>query len=520
MLSLEQILKTLAVFGVSATLGGIAFAYTLYRFERRWTWALFGLLPAVMANGVSTLMCACLGAASLVAAFLGAGWHRAQLAAGADVAQRARERVGILGATISLIRRQLVARRGWVNKGWLIVGRDRRKMPVSIPVGKRSGSHTLLLGATGSGKTVTEAWIASRLIEYGHGAIVIDPKGDRMLRAELLGAAKRAHRSFLEWTPEGPCAYNPYADGGASEIADKALAGEVFTEPHYLRLAQRYLGHAVRAMQTAQIEVTPASLMAHLDPTTLEVTSRLLSDEQASAVQSYLDSLNDRQRRDLAGTRDRLSILAESDIHRWLEPGQAPTIDIRQAVAARAVVYFDLDSDRHPLLAQMLAAAIVSDLVSLVSHLQRDPVPTVVLIDEFSAIAAEHVARLFGRARSAGISLVLATQELADMQTVGEGKLRDQVLGNVQSIVAGRQNVPDSAELIAGIAGTKATWIATQQTDEIGASGRGSRRRGHEYNLHPSTIKRLGTGQAVVITPGADQRPVLANIHHPNEAHR
>lgn len=39
----------------------------------------------------------------------------------------------------------------------------------------------------------------------------------------------------------------------------------------------------------------------------------------------------------------------------------------------------------------------------------------VVLIDEFSAIAAKHVARLFGRARSAGTSLVPAKQELADM---------------------------------------------------------------------------------------------------------
>jgi hypothetical protein len=48
--------------------------------------------------------------------------------------------------------------------------------------------------------------------------------------------------------------------------------------------------------------------------------------------------------------------------------------------------------------------------------------PLVVLIDEFSAIAAEHVADLFGRARSAGISLVPAKQELADMQPVGEGK--------------------------------------------------------------------------------------------------
>ena len=69
----------------------------------------------------------------------------------------------------------------------------------------------------------------------------------------------------------------------------------------------------------------------------------------------------------------------------------------------------------------MLAAAIVSDLVTLVGALQAHPVPTVVLIDEFSAVAADQVARLFGRARSAGVSLILGTQELADLKGWGRG---------------------------------------------------------------------------------------------------
>jgi hypothetical protein len=116
-------------------------------------------------------------------------------------------------------------------------------------------------------------------------------------------------------------------------------------------------------------------------------------------------------RRGLAGARDRLSILAESDVRKWFDPEQAPVIDLRAAVASRSVVYFSLDSDRRPLVAQMVAAALVSDLVTLGAHLQDDPIPTLVLIDEFSAVAAKQVSRLFGRARSAGISLLLATQE-------------------------------------------------------------------------------------------------------------
>jgi hypothetical protein len=86
-----------------------------------------------------------------------------------------------------------------------------------------------------------------------------------------------------------------------------------------------------------------------------------------------------------------------------------------------------------------------------------------------------------------------------------------------------RQNVPESAELIAAMAGTRAAWITTQQTEDgfftAGPSGRGSRRRGYEYEIHPSRIKALQTGEAAVITPGSG-KPTIAQILHPHEAHQ
>jgi hypothetical protein len=42
----------------------------------------------------------------------------------------------------------------------------------------------------------------------------------------------------------------------------------------------------------------------------------------------------------------------------------------------------------------MLVGAIVTDLVTLVARLRQRPIPTVVMIDEFSAVAAGQVARL------------------------------------------------------------------------------------------------------------------------------
>jgi len=79
--------------------------------------------------------------------------------------------------------------------------------------------------------------------------------------------------------------------------------------------------------------------------------------------------------------------------------------------------------------------------------------------------------------------------------------------------------VPESAELIAEMVGTKVGWITTQQTEDgllgTGPSGRGSRRRGCEFEIHPTRIKQVGTGQAVVITPASGHPPAIARIHHP-----
>jgi hypothetical protein len=133
--------------------------------------------------------------ASLYACALGARWHREDLDHGADHAEIARARPGIVG----LIRRRqaevAIKDRGWISDGQLIVGRDERGLTASIPVGYDSGSHTLVVGATGSGKTVSEAWIVCRLIDGLHGAIVIDPKGDAMLREELRASAERLEES-------------------------------------------------------------------------------------------------------------------------------------------------------------------------------------------------------------------------------------------------------------------------------------------------------------------------------------
>lgn len=511
-------------------LGAVALAFAPRRLGVHWSIALLALplpLIAFVINPVVGWGALLMIGAGVVGA---ANLHHRDIASGGDIAQRARNRIGL-----GELRRNRRARRfarevGWTYRDQMIVGERDRELPVWIPLGRAEGRHTLIPGATGSGKSVTAAWIAGRMIEVGHGCVAIDPKGDQLLRAELIRVAQKRRGRFLEWSLDGPCIYNPYAHGSYSEIAEKALAGEQFTEPHYLRQAQRYLAQAVASMRAAEIEVTPVTLMEHMNPAALEASSRRLpAEEDAARVQAYLDSLTDRQKRELAGVRDRLSILAESQASKWLHPHEFRRgvagpwiIGLQDSIRDRDVVYFRLEADRMPLLSQMIAAAVITDLVTISAQLQNTPIPTTVLIDEFSAIAGEQVARLFSRGRSAGFSLILATQELADLRAAGDGELHDQVLGNLDVLIAHRQNVPESAETISSIAGTTPVWITTQKTTTTvfpsTNTGQGSRTRGHEYNIHPTTIKQLATGQAAVITPGHNQKPTIARINHPDRA--
>lgn len=209
----------------------------------------------------------------------------------------------------------------------------------------------------------------------------------------------------------------------------------------------------------------------------------------------------------------------------WLDPrthGEA--IDLRAALDQGDVVMFRLDADRRPLATGMLAAAIVQDLVAISAGRQSGAHrPGLIVIDEFSAIAAKQAVRFFGRARGAKLSLLLGTQELAHLAAVLTtaamlGGIRDQVLGNVDGFIAHRQVVPESAELLAAIAGTRGAWTTTQQTGGgVGAmsTGWGSRTRGREYAIHPDEIKSLGVGEAAVIVPRLRQA-TIARIIHPS----
>jgi hypothetical protein len=534
---LVQLVMGTTVHVVIGVLLGLIAARAMRRAHLHWSWAAGACALVFLARALFADTALTLCTATLLTAVRGRRWHREDLRAGADLAEIAEERTtpldGLRGG-VRVVKERLAGsgtttrgggrstpRGGGRSERWfrgdeLVVGTDRRGRDVSIELGGAAGgTHGLVVGAAGSGKTVTQTWIATRAIENGMAVVVVDPKNDKWMRRELRRAASAAGKRFIVWSPSGSEVYNPYARGSETEIADKALAGERFTEPHYQRQAQRYLGHAVRALRAAGREVSLAALVEVLDPAGLEVIARECGEGQACAVYAYLDSLTPRQRSDLTGVRDRLAIMAESDIGSWLDPAatDAEPFDLLETIRAGAVVCFSLRADSRPLVAKMLAGAIVQDMQTAVSALQERPARCLVVIDEFSAVAAENVARLFARARSAGVSLLLGTQELSDMRIPGREHLLDQVLGNLTSLIVHRQVVPGSAELIARMSGGRGVWRTT-----LSSNGHETRTRVSEPIIGPEEVMGLPRGCAAVIRLAGRRGAVVARMHSPERA--
>ncbi len=386
---LTDVMMDWALLFAAAAVLGIALHLALRASGLGWSWGLPLLAlaaPVFLASreaGLVTAVCA----SSVVA--IGYAWHRADLERGGEEAQRARERPGPLTLTIAR-GRLLRARRERIAGDRLALGVTTARRVRMIPFGSRQGVRGMLVGAPGSGKTVTTAAIASAYISRGLPVVCVDPKGDPSLRDQLRSAATREAVGFREWSHRGPSVYNPLSRGSATEIADKALAGEEWSEPHYLRQAQRYLGWELRALKAAEVEISLPTLAGFMDARRLEALSDNCPDELAERLRSYLGSLSDRQRADLGGVRDRLAVLAESELGYWLDPaqGDGPAIDLAAAWRECEVVYFRLDADRYPLASEMLGGAIVSDLVALTGELQGRHSLGLVAIDEFSAIGA------------------------------------------------------------------------------------------------------------------------------------
>ena len=400
-------------------------------------------------------------------------------------------------------------------------------------------AHGLIVGASGAGKSTTLLTILSAQIRQGRPVVVIDMKGSPGFAAQLEAAAAQAGRGLRIWSPDGPGHWNPLAHGNPTSLKDKLILTERFSEPHDQRAAERYVQTAIEVLRTSHPErpVELQEVVSVMEPRRLGAMLRGVDGPLRERVSDYLSTLSPDQVSGIRGLGTRLALITESTAGPFLRGARTAgpnEIDLGGALAGGDVVLVSLNSSVYGQLAAQLGALAIQDLVAATGtrlgaaggpvppvaatasaaggERLVQPLPATVAIDEFSALGADNVLSLLARGREFGVSCLLATQEMADLERAGRG-FRDQVLGIVAVKIVHRQDVPASAELVAQMAGTERVWERTETIRGMWApagAARGTRRQVERYVVHPNKLKTLAPGQAYLMRklPRADVRRV------------
>jgi conjugal transfer pilus assembly protein TraD len=438
---------------------------------------------------------------------------------------------GVLALSAALAGRGIVAvgrfarnrRTRRADPGTIVLGRDHAGRQVALS-DRQLEAHALIVGASGAGKTTTLQTILAQQIARGRPVVAIDMKGSPGFESELAAAASAAGRRLTVWRPDGQTHWNPLAHGGPTALKDRLMSAERFSEPHYQRAAERYLQTALTVLEAVHPDRPPSlsEVVSVMAPPRLASLARHAPRPLAIRTADYLASMTPDQLSAAAGLGTRLALLSESVAGPYLEPagaggpggaggtggtGGGAGVDLGAALDGGDVVLFSLNSSTYGKLAAQLGSLAIQDLTSAAGRrLERPgggaPVPATIALDEFSALGADNVLSLLARGREAGVSVLLATQELADLERAAPG-FRDQVLGITALKLAHRQEVDASALAISRLAGTERVWRETRQLPSLGGgrlASRGTRHEVEEPVVHPNEIKRLSTGQLVLLS--------------------
>ena len=255
-------------------------------------------------------------------------------------------------------------------------------------------------------------------------------------------------------------------------------------------------------------------VVALMEPRRLAASLRGVPEPLAERVLDYLGGLTRDQVSAVRGLGTRLALLSESCAGPYLRPGAgtpAQTIDLRAGLEGGDVILFSLNSSVYGKLARAAGRAgdpgpgqrVGVPAGGRTRESGRSAsAPATIAIDEFSALGADNVLALLARGRESGISVLTATQEMADLERAAPG-FRDQVLGIVGVKIAHRQDVPASAEMIAQMAGTDGCGRRPGTSGACSSPGSGpraTRRQVERFVVHPNEIKTLRAGEAVMLT--------------------
>lgn len=346
-------------------------------------------------------------------------------------------------------------------------------------------SSAIVLGGTGSGKTVlTCGMVAASIRQYG-SVVYFNGKGDRETRDYLKTIAESQGVEFRHWTAAGGAPFDGWK-GTFDDIISKLvkLLGEPSSDAaaYYLSITETVLQALATRRQATGVEPWGSS-REFLDDLN---DGRGLGQSGATLERVRMD-----MHRALAGIDTSISGRHAADGWCW-EDTERPSITL-------------VDVPPHVMSAQKAATLMLCDLVGYKEARRApDAVALTVIIDEAQVLLNSTVIPpldvLIEQVRAAGIGIVLATQSVAGL---GTDAMPQRLLDSGVTIIAGYMV---SGEEIANRAGTRTQSETGHQGIEGSPTGVTTSRAQHGFKVSPQRLRELPTGCFYLITKSHDPR--------------
>jgi hypothetical protein len=349
-----------------------------------------------------------------------------------------------------------------------------------------ANKHFLIIGSSGSGKTITMQSLILSDIKNKIPVILIDMKRSPEFASKLASWAKAAGSEFYHFVngepnqydianSPGQSYYDPLKSGSPTSKADMVLgmreydtASAVYKSnmQQLLQVLFAMLKYADRekaksidwnsggiyqlASAVQGSNIVELAQACEGTPIQAEAEAVSIAAQGRTGIKHAMDELQGQMR-----------TIVASEYGRWLKLSGNKTDDIdifKTTQKPGTVILFSLNSDSEPDFARYVGSMIMADLTSVSARRRNSQITNQVnvYIDEFQTINPSSVAGLLEKARESKIAMTLAQQSfeqiVASTSNNGEAYLRS-ILDTCSNFIVHAGSTEDSAERLSKILG-------------------------------------------------------------------
>ena len=399
-----------------------------------------------------------------------------------------------IAAAFATRRPQFLGRQKW-PPDVVYLGRVGRRTRIGLGLDELQ-QGILIAGSPGAGKTTVLIVIDRRLPAH-LGCLFIDLKGDKSLPAKLNIPPERV----FGLGDRCSAAWNPLGDGNPASWRDVLMSTQEWSEPHYRAAAARFLGIALNALKTANVDVELDDVIELLEqPMRAKGLMMGLDEREKRVLERTVDVVQGDAslRSGVLGLANRLALLRDSPATQG-RFGASGSIDLKSVLFGDRVL-FSLPAAEFPDEAPAIAAAVIQSFGAAAQRYAfgDEELCALLMIDEAAQLGGGQLGQAIAICRGAGVGTVVSVQDHANLDFVLAGT-REAVETGANTWITMRQVA--SAESIGMALGSRTVKRQTTQRDShrlFSDTGMRSEREVEEFRVSPNVIRGLGMGEAIV----------------------